>query len=111
MRILLAGSDTGGLAAAFEQAGASVERLDGIVTASSLEAAGIDAADVFVLTDPTEATAIPLARERRPHLSVVVYAEDRLPDFAGHLADLIIHPSAVEPTVVVEEVLRSIPEE
>lgn len=105
MKILVAGPDTEEIGPALKNAGASVTPLNGEVTARALREAGIDEAAVFVLTDPSEATAIPIAREAHDEVRVVVYANDSLPEFASPMADLIIDPAAIDQSVVVEELL------
>lgn len=104
--VILAGPDPRGLADRFAAAGATVARIPGAITASALAQAGIEAATVFVLTDPTEATGIPLAREHATDLRVVVYADGGVPEFASHQADLVLRPSVVEQELLVEELLR-----
>lgn len=107
MTVIVAGPDPKRIGEALAEAGAAVVRLDGLITADALDDAGLREADVFVLTDPAEATAIPLARELRPDLRIVVYAEEAIPPFATHLADLIIDPAAIDQAVVVEEILET----
>jgi hypothetical protein len=68
--------------------------------ASGLEAAGIDAADAFVLTDLDQATAIPVAKDRNPGLTVLVYADGSLPEFATRQADKLLDPALFDPAAI-----------
>jgi Trk K+ transport system NAD-binding subunit len=103
VRIVLAGDDDEGVAAALDAAGADVSRVDGVATRNSLTAAGIDDADVFVLTDMTDATAISVAKDLNPDVRVVTYATDSLPEFARAQADLALDPALFSPDLVAEE--------
>lgn len=103
--IIIAGRDSADLRTALQDAGATTVHVPAPVTGNALHEAGIDEAGLFVLTDHEEATAIPIVRERREDIPIVVYNEDGVPDFASHLADLIVDPGAIDRTVVVEELL------
>ena len=102
MKVVLAGPDRG-LVDSFEEHGASVAHVEGIVTAEKLVDAGIRDADVFVLTDVEEATSIPIAVEENPEVRVVVYSRDTVPEFVRGQLDLAIDPALLDPDVVVEE--------
>jgi hypothetical protein len=103
MNIVIAGGDDEGLAAALETAGATVNRVEGVATRHSLSAAGIDDADVFLLTDMADATAISVAKDQNPDVRVVTYATDSLPEFAKAQADLALDPALFSPDLVAEE--------
>lgn len=103
--IVIAGPDPHSLGDALVDAGSDVERISGEITTTKLEAARVGEADVFVLTDPMEATALALVREEYPSLSLLVYADQSLPPFASHLVDVALSPRAMDQTVVVEELL------
>ncbi|WP_380681732.1 DUF7126 family protein [Salinigranum sp. GCM10025319] len=103
MNIVIAGEDDEGLAATLEAAGATVRRVDGVATRNSLSAAGIDDADVFLLTDMADATAISVAKNQNPDVRVVTYATDSLPEFARAQADLALDPALFSPDLVAEE--------
>jgi len=105
MHVIVAGPDGHGLADALETAGAAVARIDGAVTASALEAAGIADADALVLTDIEEATGLSVAREHNPDARLVAYAERSLPEYALGLADLAVDPGLMEPAVVAAELV------
>lgn len=94
--------DGTGLAAALAAEGIDVTRIDGLADHEALEAAGIDDADVYAITDVVQATSIPVARERNERLRIVVYTRDSLPEFARPLADLIVGPDLVGPEAVAD---------
>lgn len=91
------------LATALEGRGAAVAQLDGEATGASLEAAGIAEADLLILTDVAEATAIPVARDLNPDLKVVVFAPDTIPEFVRGQVDLAVSPAVLDAAVVAEE--------
>ncbi len=107
MKVIIAGPDDDELGTHLESAGASVTRVNGIATRAALEESGVDEADLFVLTDANQATAIPIVRERTESVRIVVYARDSIPEFARPQAGLIVDPEAVGPDVVAEELLAS----
>lgn len=100
---IVAGDDEDGLGDALETEGVSVKRVEGAVTAERLREAGIEAADLFVLTDLAEATAISLVKELAPETTIVVYSRDSLPEFAKGQTDLAVDPALLAPDVVAEE--------
>ncbi|MEF8856618.1 MAG: CTP synthetase [Haloplanus sp.] len=102
-RAILAGPDRDGLCAALEVQGIEVTRVEGLLTAPALEDAGIDDADLFVLTDLDEATAIPVAKDRNPDIRVVVYSHDSLPNFARGQTDIAMDPDLFGVDLVAEE--------
>lgn len=102
MTVLVAGTDEHGVGAAFEARGATVERVD-VANRPALEEAGVLDADLFVLTEVEQATAIPVAKDLAPDLRVVVYADGSLPDFARGQADLAVDPDLLSPEAVAEE--------
>jgi voltage-gated potassium channel Kch len=103
MRAVLSGADADGLGDALEAEGVDVTRIDGIATAESLKAAGVEDADLFVLTDVDDATAVPIAKDRNPDLRIVFYAHESLPEFVSGQADLAIDPELLDADVVAEE--------
>ena len=107
-RIIIAGTETSDIGTALAERGPSVTHVPAPVTDGALAEAGLGEADLFVLTAQEEATAIPIVREQRPDITIVVYNEAGVPDFASHLADLIIDPAAIEQPVVIEELLDRI---
>lgn len=100
---VLAGPDTDGLGDALEAEGMDVARVDGIANRSALEDAGIDEAELYVLTDVGQATSIPVAADLAAELRVVVYADESLPEFAKGQADLLLDPALFDAETVAEE--------
>jgi len=100
---IVAGPDPEGLADALEAEGVDVVRIADTVSASTLEDAGIEAADLLVLTDVAEATGISVAKDRNPDVRAVVYSRDSLPEFAKGQADLAVDPALLAADVVAEE--------
>lgn len=102
---VVAGTDPDGLGEALESEGAIVVRVTGIASADSLGEAGIDGADLLVLTDMDDATAISVAKELNPDVRVVTYSRDSLPEFAKGQADLAVDPELLGVDVVAEELV------
>ena len=102
-RAILAGPDHDDLGAALEGEGIDVARVEGILTASVLDEAGVADADLFVLTDLDEATAISVVKERNPDVRIVVYSHDSLPEFARGQTDLAMDPDLFGVDMVAEE--------
>jgi voltage-gated potassium channel Kch len=103
MKVVVAGSDDEGVAAALGAVGAAVSRIEGAATRRSLADAGIADADVFLLTDMADASAIAVAKDANPDVRVVTYATDSLPEFARAQADLALDPALFSPDLVAEE--------
>jgi Trk K+ transport system NAD-binding subunit len=103
MKVVLAGDDNRDLAAALDAVGADVVRVEGDATSRSLADAGIADADVFLLTDMADATAISVAKDANPGVRVVTYASESLPEFARAQADLALDPALFSPELVAEE--------
>ncbi|MFB6137580.1 MAG: CTP synthetase [Halobacteriaceae archaeon] len=104
MDVILVGPDRG-LGDALRDAGATVTRVEGLATADALAEAGIADADLLVLTDPAEATAIPVALEANPDLRVVGYTAESLPEFAVRGLERSLDPALYDPGVVAEELV------
>ena len=102
---VVAGPDERGLGEELAALGVGITRIDGLVTAAKLEDAGIDDADLFVLTDVEEATGIPIAKELNPDVRIVTYASRSLPEFVATVADLAVDPDLLDPATVAEELL------
>nr|WP_305882782.1 CTP synthetase [Haloplanus ruber] len=86
-----------------ESEGIDVAHVEGVLTADVLDDAGLADADLFVLTDLDEATAITVAKDRNPDVRVVVYSHDSLPEFARGQADLAMDPTLFGVEMVAEE--------
>ncbi len=107
-QIVVGGDGATELISALRNAGFTIDRISAPVTARALERTGIEEATMFVLTDVEEATSIPVARELNPGLDVVVLSRTSLPEFASPIADLVIHPEAMDATMLVEELARRV---
>ena len=102
--VIVAGPDEHGVGEELSALGATVSRIEDVVSTATLKAAGIDEAAYLVLTDVEEATGIPVAKELNPAVTVVTYADTSLPAFVAAVADLAVDPALVGPIVVAEEV-------
>lgn len=99
---ILIGPDRG-LGAAFESNDIETLQTEDIATGEWLDAVGVDSADIVVLTDVSQATAIPVAKDRNPALRIVVYSPDTIPEFVRGQVDFAVDPAALSPEVVAEE--------
>ncbi|WP_435099886.1 DUF7126 family protein [Halarchaeum sp. P4] len=102
MNVIIVGPDRG-LGAALDARGADVTRLEGAASGDRLREAGIESADLLVVTDVGEATAIPVALELNEGLKTVVYAADSVPEFVRGNLDLAVHPDVLPVEAVAEE--------
>jgi len=102
MNAILVGPDRD-LADALESVGVSVTRVDGRGTGGALDDAGVADADLLVVTDVDEATAIPIAKEAAPGIRAVIYAPDTMPEFVRGQVDLAIDPAVLSPEAVADE--------
>lgn len=102
IHVVLVGPDRG-LGSAFETRSARVERIDGVGSDDALRAAGIEDADLLVLTDVREATAVPVALERNPALRVVVFTPETLPEFVRAQVDIAISPDVLGAADIADE--------
>ena len=103
MRVIIAGADDNGLGDALAEHGAETTRIHGDLTRDSLLDADVAGAEVLVLTDMRDASAIPVAKDENPDLRIVAYADDSLPEFARGQTDLAIDPDLLGTDVVAEE--------
>lgn len=104
MNIIVVGPNRG-IADALRAQGASITRIEGIGSGEALDEAGIADADMLVLTNVGEATAIPVALELNPGLRTVVYSPDTVPEFVRGQLDLALDPAVLAPTAVAEELV------
>jgi Trk K+ transport system NAD-binding subunit len=102
MNVIVAGTDGHDIAGAVESAGHTVSRAD-VANRPALEEAGVHDADVFLLTEVQQATAISVAKDLNPELKVIIYAAGSLPDFATRQADLLVDPDLLDPDAVAAE--------
>jgi len=100
---IVAGPDSDGLGDALADEGFDISRIEDVVSSSTLEAAGIDDAEMVVLTDVAEASGIPVAKELNPDVRVVVYSPRSLPEVATRQTDLAVDPALLDVRVVAEE--------
>jgi hypothetical protein len=107
IRAIIAGPDRG-LESALSALGVEVTRIDDVVTGASLEAAAVTEATLLLLTDPDEATAVPIAKDLNPAIRTVFYTPDSLPEFIKGQLDLAIDPALLDATAVAEELVGSI---
>ena len=103
MNAILIGPDRG-LGDALESIGVSLVRIDGPGNGNALESAGVDGADLLVVTDVGEATAIPIARDANTSVDIVIYAPETMPEFVRGQVDLAIDPELLDPDVVATEI-------
>ena len=103
MKVVFAGHDDDGLVERLEVEGNEVTLVEDIATRPALEEAGIVDADLFVLTDVGQATAVPIAKDLNEGLRVVIYSRDSLPEFASAQVDLAVDPDLLGPDAVAEE--------
>ena len=106
---VVAGPDPDGVVAGLEAAGVTVGRITDRATRSALDTAGLADATVLILTDPADATAIPVANEVAPDVTVVVYAGESIAEFARHQADLLLDPAIVPVEMLCEELFGDEP--
>jgi DNA-binding NarL/FixJ family response regulator len=104
MNAIVVGPDRG-IADALESEGVEVTRIEGVASGERLVDAGVEDADLLVVTDVAEATAIPVARERNPDLKVVAYTPDSMPEFVKGVLDLAVDPALLDAETVAEELV------
>lgn len=104
MHAIVVGPDNG-LAEQLRERGVETTRIEGLADRPALEDAGIVDADMFVLTDVGQATAIPVARDLTEDLRIVVYAYDTVPEFVRGQPALIVDPNLLDPDAVAEELV------
>lgn len=102
MKAILVGPDRD-LEAALEAEGVEPVRIDGHATTSSLAEAGVERADLLILTDVSEATGIPVAKDANPDLRIVIYAAETMPEFVRGQVDFAVAPDLFSPEVLAEE--------
>ena len=103
MDVIVAGPDEDDLTAALEAEGASVARLNGVISRPALEEAGIVDADLYVLTDIGQATTIPIVCDLSEDIRTVVYARDTIPEFVKGQLDLAVDPQLMDAGIVADE--------
>ncbi|WP_435333755.1 DUF7126 family protein [Haloarchaeobius sp. TZWWS8] len=106
-KAIFAGTDEHELVAALEAEGIEVIVIEDVANRPELEDAGIHEADLFVLTDVRQATAIPVAKDLNEDVRVVVYTDDSLPDFVSGQEVLSVDPALLDAETVAEELARN----
>lgn len=104
MNAIIVGPDEDGLGDELEAHGVETTPLEEAANRPALEEAGIHDADVFVLTDISKATSIPVAKDLHEEIRVVIYTTDSAPEFVRGQSDLIIDPDLLGPETVAEEI-------
>lgn len=104
MNAIIIGTDRG-LGTALEALEIDVTRLTGPVTGDALADAGIDQADLLVVTDVGEATLIPIAKDVNPRVRVVIYSPESMPEFVRGQVDFAVAPDVLNPSIVAEELV------
>ncbi|MFB6132869.1 MAG: CTP synthetase [Halanaeroarchaeum sp.] len=107
MLAVIVGPDRG-MEAALADQDVDTVRVEGLATGDSLDDAGLADADLLVITDVAEATAVPVAKDRNPAVRIVFYTPDAVPEFVRGQLDLAIDPDLLSPDVVAEELAGSI---
>lgn len=102
MRAIVAGPDEDGLSDCLRDEGVAVQTIEVPLERPALEDAGVTEADLFVLTDLSVATAIPIVKDLNDAVRIVTYDRADLPDFASRQTDLAIDPDLLDPTAVAE---------
>jgi len=106
MNVVFAGPDSEGLVDELRAGGADVTLTDGIADRPVLEAAGIHDADMFILTDASQATSVVVAKEINSDLRVVAYTDDSLPEFVSGQELFAMDPALLGPDALAEELLH-----
>lgn len=107
MKAIVAGADAEGIGEELEALGVDIERVDSPVFADALSEAGIEDADLFVLTDLSEGISVTLAKEANPDVRAVCYGAGSLPESVGSVVDLIVDPSLLDADTVAEELVEA----
>ncbi|MFB6198521.1 MAG: CTP synthetase [Halobacteriaceae archaeon] len=107
MNVVIVGPDRG-LGNALRQGGANVNRVTGPAGKEPLLDAGLERADVLIITDANEATAIPVARDIVPDIKVIAYTPETMPEFVAGVLDIAIDPQLLDADIVAEEIQSAI---
>jgi len=108
MRAIVAGPDPEAIGEALDALGVAVERVDSPVFADALGDAGIEAAELFVLTDLEEGISVTLAKEANPDVRAVCYGDGELPESIAGTVDLVVDPSLLDAATVAEELVEDL---
>ncbi|OVE84852.1 DUF7126 family protein [Natronolimnobius baerhuensis] len=102
---VVAGADDNGITDALEAEGVEVARLEGVISRPQLEEAGIVEAQLYVLTDVSQATTIPIVCDLSDDIRTVVYSRESSPEFVKAQLDFAVDPKLLDPALVAEELL------
>lgn len=108
MKAIVAGADPEGIGEELEALGVDVERVGSPVFADALSDAGIEDADLFVLTDLDEGISITLAKEANEDVRAVGYGDGTLPESVGSVVDLVVDPTLLDAATVAEELAEGL---
>lgn len=103
---VFAGPDSDGLGEALAGNGVDVSYVEGMASRPKLEEAGIHDAELLVLTDVGQATAVPIAKDINEDLRVVFYTGEGLPEFVSAMKIIKMDPALLGPDAVAEELLN-----
>jgi Trk K+ transport system NAD-binding subunit len=103
MHAIFAGGDEHELVGELESVGYTVHVVPDVANRPALEDAGIHDADLFVITDVGQATAIPVAKDLNDAIRVVCYTDDSLPEFVSGQEVLAVDPALLDSATVAEE--------
>ena len=106
MKAIVAGADPEGIGEELEALGVDIERVDSPVFADAVSDAGIEDADLFVLTDLDEGISITLAKEANEDVRAVGYGDGSLPESVGSIVDLVVDPTLLDAATVAEELVE-----
>lgn len=106
MKAIVAGPDEYGIGTELASEGVAVTRLESPVFGEQLREAGVETADLYVVTDPDEAISVPLAKEQNPSVRAVFYGDGSLPESVSAVVDLAIDPALLDAPAVAEELAR-----
>lgn len=107
MQVVVTGGDESDVATALTDHGATVTHVTAVATQDTLRDAGIDDADLLVVTDVDDATAIPIAKDRNPDIRAVLYTPSAVPPFVRGQLDLAIDPALLDADTVANELLTT----
>ena len=108
MKAIVAGADPEGIGEELEALGVDVERVESPVFADALAEAGIEDADLFVLTDLDEGISFTLAKEANEDVRAVGYGDGSLPESVGSVVDLVVDPTLLDAATVAEELVEEL---
>tara|TARA_B100000686_G_C16425322_1_gene779298 strand:+ start:329 stop:655 length:327 start_codon:yes stop_codon:yes gene_type:complete len=103
MKIIFFGSG-GDLSSSLSNQGFKIEELPAPGDLYAPPADLILNADLLVITDTSDPTAILLCRELNPDIKTIVYSQEELSDFLRPQIDFALDPRLFPPKLVAEEI-------